>query len=189
MSPQKGNEPGEVTALLRRIESGDRAALDLLMDLIYPELRRIAQSLFRKEAGERILQPTALVNEAYLRLLAHQQHRWENRAHFLGAAARAMHRILIERARARLAGKRSAERVPIDEALGLTSHRAAELVALEDGLAELARVSPRQARVIELRYFGGLTVEETAEALGLTPRTVDRDWAVARAWLRRYLKR
>jgi RNA polymerase sigma-70 factor, ECF subfamily len=179
---------GDVTLLLRRIEAGDRAALDPLMELIYPELRRVAQSLFQNESRERILQPTALVNEAYLRLVAHQQHNWRNRAHFFGAAARVMHRILVERARARLAEKRNSECVSLDDALGLTTQRSVELLALEDALSELARISPRQASVVQLRYFGGLTVEEAAEALGVTPRTVDRDWAVARAWLRRYLK-
>jgi len=188
MQASTSPQTGDVTVLLRRMQSGDRAALDLLMDLIYPELRRIAEALFRNESRERILQPTALVNEACLRLLSHQQHEWRNRAHFFGAAARLMHRVLVECARARLAEKRSAECVSLDELLGLGSRRSVELLALEDALAELARISERQARVVELRFFGGLTVEETAEALGLTSRTVDRDWAVARAWLRRYLK-
>jgi RNA polymerase sigma-70 factor, ECF subfamily len=182
------SQTGDVTVLLRRIEAGDRGALGPLMDLIYPELRRIAQTLFRNEGRERILEPTALVNEAYLRLVGHQQLTWRNRAHFLGAAARTMRRILVERARARLADKRGAELLALDEVLGPTNQHSVELGALEDALVELAQVSPRQASVVEMRYFGGLTVGEAAEALGITPRTVDRDWAVARAWLRRYLK-
>jgi RNA polymerase sigma-70 factor, ECF subfamily len=181
-------QTGEVTVLLRRIEAGDRAARDLLINLIYPELHRMAAALFQNEPRERVLQPTALVHEAWLRLAAHQRNNWRKRAHFLGAAARAMHRVLIESARARLAEKRSAETVSLDDALGLSNRRPPELMALEDALLELARISPRQAGIVELRYFGGLSIEETAEALGLTSRTVDRDWAVARAWLRRYLK-
>lgn len=188
MQASTSPQTADVTALLRRIEAGDRSAFDLLMDLIYPEMRRIARTLFRNESRERVLQPTALVNEAYLRLLAHHRHNWRNRAHFLGAAARLMHRILVERARARLAEKRAAESIPLDEALGLPSPQPVEMLFLEDALRELAQISERQASVVELRYFGGLTVEETAEVLGLIPRTVDRDWAVARAWLRRYLK-
>jgi RNA polymerase sigma-70 factor, ECF subfamily len=158
------------------------------MNLIYPDLRRIARAHLRREPRERILQPTALVNEAYLRLVAHREHTWQNRAHFFGAAAQVMRRILIERARARLAEKRNGSAVPLEAALELSNERSVELVAIDHALVELAAISPRQAQVVEMRYFGGLTIEETAEAMGLTPRTVNRDWAIARAWLRRYLK-
>ncbi len=183
------SQPGNVTVLLRQMQSGDGVALDRLMELVYPDLRRIARAHFREERRERLLQPTALVNEAYLRLVAHREHNWRNRAHFFGAAAQLMRRILIERARARMADKRAGgEPEPLDEALGLSDGRPLELLALDEALAELARISPRQAQVVEMRYFGGLTVEEAAEALGLTARTIDRDWAVARAWLRRCLK-
>ena len=183
--------PGHVTVLLRRMQSGDRAAIDLLADLIYPDLRRIARACFRSETHERILQPTALVHEAWLRLVAHPEQTWRNRAHFFGAAAQLMRRILVESARARLAAKRRGETVAPEEAeaLGLTRGRSVELLALNDALSELAAVSPRQAQVVEMRYFAGLTIEEAAEALDLNPRTVERDWAVARAWLRRHLKR
>jgi RNA polymerase sigma-70 factor, ECF subfamily len=171
------------------MQSGDRAAINALMDLIYPELRRIARTYLRGDPRERILQPTALVNEVYLRLVGHREHNWRNRAHFFGAASQLMHRILIERARARLADKRKGEAVPLDDVLELSNERSVELLALEKALAELAKISPRQAQVVEMRYFGGLTVEEAAEALGVTSRTVDRDWATACAWLRRYLQR
>lgn len=157
------------------------------MDLIYPELRRIARTCFRGESRERVLQPTALVNEAYLRLVRHRDHHWRDRVHFFGAAAQLMRRILIEGARTRLAGKRKGETVALEAALALSSQRSIALVALDDALTDLAAVCPRQAKIVEMRYFGGLTVEEAAGALSVTPRTVDRDWAVARAWLRRRL--
>jgi RNA polymerase sigma factor (TIGR02999 family) len=188
MRAMSEEQPGEVTLLLRRLQSGDRPALDRLMELIYPELRRIAHAYWRQEPRERVLQPTALVNEAYLRLVAQHEHNWRNRAHFFGAAAGLMRRILIERARARLAAKRTGEAVPLEDAWGLSSQRSVEILAIEDALSELTKVSPRQAQVVEMRYFGGLTVEESAEALNTTSRTVERDWAVARAWLRRYLE-
>ena len=183
------SQSGNVTVLLRQMQSGDSGALDDLMNLVYPELQRIARTHFRNERRERMLEPTALVNEAYLRLVAHREHNWRDQAHFFAAAAKLMRRILIERARARVAEKRAGgEAAPLDEALGLSYGRPLELLAVDGALTELARISPRQAQVVEMRYFGGLTVEEAAEALGVTPRTVDRDWAVARAWLRRYLR-
>jgi RNA polymerase sigma factor (TIGR02999 family) len=158
------------------------------MDRIYPELRRMARSRLRREKHEDVLQPTALVHEAYLRLIAQEQHNWRNRAHFFAAAARLMHRILIDEARYRHASKRSCQLVPLDQTV--TAADAAhplDLLVLEQALEELRKLSARQHSVVEMRYFGGLTIEETAEALGLEQRTVDRDWAVARAWLRRRL--
>jgi len=178
---------GDLTLLMRQIGSGDRAAMNRLMTLIYPELHRIASAYFRDDPGEGILQPTALVNEAYLRLVAHRNQNWENRSHFFGAAALAMSRILIERARARGTCKRSAELVALEEGLALGNGRSVELQTLDDALTELAKISPRQAQVVEMRFFGGLSIEEVAEAFGLTPRTIDRDWQCARAWLRRYM--
>ena len=179
----------DVTAFLRRMQAGDRTALDGLTELVYPQLRRMAHAYFRSENRERVLQPTALVNEAYLRLIGHQDQNWQNRAHFFGAAAQLMRHILIDQARARLANRRSGEHVPLDEALGVSAERSVDLINLEDGLQELARLSPQQAQIVEMRFFAGLTIDEVAEALNLPPRTVDRNWAVARAWLRRYLKR
>jgi RNA polymerase sigma-70 factor (ECF subfamily) len=182
-------EPQDVTLFLRGMRSGDPASHHLLTDFVYPKLRRMAHAYFQNEKRERVLQPTALVNEAYLRLVGHQDHNWRNRAHFFGAASQLMHRILIEHARSRLADKRRGELVPLEEAFGVSEERSVALLTLDEGMTELARISPRQAQIVEMRFFGGLTVDEVAEALGLTPRTVDRHWAVARAWLRRYLKR
>jgi RNA polymerase sigma factor (TIGR02999 family) len=159
------------------------------MELIYAELRRIAARQFREERPGHTLQPTALVNEAYLRLVAHNGQTWESRAHFFGAAAVIMRRVLIDHARASRADKRGGGQaaVMLDEASQAVNGPSIDLLALDVALTDLARISPRQGRIVELRYFGGLSVPETAEALGLNPRTVDRDWAAAKAWLRRRL--
>src|SRR4051794_24280755 len=151
---------GEVTVLLREVNAGRRDAFGRLMALIYPQLRLLARSHFRRERSGHVLQPTALVNEAYLRLVAHDDHNWQNRTHFLGAASRAMRRVLVDHARAQHATKRDAGQVAIhleDEAAGANG-RVTDLIALDEALEALARLSPRQARVVELRYFGGLTV-------------------------------
>src|SRR5438309_4205185 len=165
-----------VTLLLHEARSGDRSALDKVIGLLYPELRKIARRQMRGEAAERIMQPTALVNEAYLRLVEHREHNWENRAHFFGAAAQVMRRILVEQARARLAQKREGDGppLPLEEVAGLSANRSEELLALDQALLELEKMSQRQLRVVELRHFAGLTVPEIAEVLGVTPRTVDR---------------
>ncbi len=177
---------GEVTRLLREFQPGDGESASRLMGLIYPELKRIAQARLRYEREGHDLQPTALVHEAYMRLVAHEYHTWESRAHFYAASANIMRRILVEHARSRNAQKRRGERasIPLDEALALTEEQSADLLDLDLALTELEQLSPRQARVVELRYFAGLTVPEVASALGLNPRSVDRDWATARAWLR-----
>jgi RNA polymerase sigma factor (TIGR02999 family) len=182
--------PGEVTALLRNFCPGDDSTASRLMELIYPELKKLARARFRSERPDHLLQPTALVHEAYLRLVGHHQHAWESREHFYAAAANLMRRILIENARARNARKREGERtaIPLDRALALTEEQSEHLLDLDSALAELEKLSPRQARVVELRYFAGMSVPEVARALGLNPRSVDRDWATARAWLRRKLK-
>jgi RNA polymerase sigma factor (TIGR02999 family) len=179
-----------VTVLLRQLRSGDQATRDLLAEAIYPELRRIAGHQFRRERREHQLQPTALVHEAYLRLAGNEAQNWESRAHFFGAAAASMRRILIDQARARRAEKRGGDQTARDTgpAIAVEAAPSIDLLALDHALTELAKVSPRQARIVELRYFGGLTVPETAEALGINARTVDRDWATARAWLRRRLR-
>ena len=179
-----------VTVLLRQLRSGDESTRNLLADVIYPELRRIAGRQFRRERHEHQLQPTALVHEAYLRLAGNDAQNWESRAHFFGAAAASMRRILIDHARARTAEKRGGGQIApdISPAIGMAGAPSIDVLALDLALTELARVSPRQARIVELRYFGGLTVPETAEALGINGRTVDRDWATARAWLRRRLR-
>jgi RNA polymerase sigma factor (TIGR02999 family) len=161
------------------------------MELIYPELKKVARSQLRNERPGHPLQPTALVHEAYLRLVGHEDHNWESRAHFYAAAANLMRRILIDSARARNAGKRDGERsvIPLSQALAFSEHQSADLLDLDQALSELEEFSPRQARVVELRYFAGLSVPEVAHALGVTPRSIDRDWATARAWLRGRLKR
>ncbi len=170
--------------------SEDRQSVDSLLPLVYQELRRLAAAYLRRERPGQTLQPTALVNEAYLRLLKDRPDRWQNRAHFCAIAAHSMRQILIERARARGASKRGGARVQVtlDEALAAGGERAIDLVALDEALERLATLDPEQARLIELRFFGGLTIEETAEAMDISPATVKRHWTVARAWLARELE-
>ena len=179
----------DVTALLSRWRKGDRAALDELMPLVYNELRRLAVSHLRRERDDHTLQPTALVHEAYLRLAAVRDGGFDDRAHFFGAAANAMRRILVDHARARKAQKRGADvqRVNLDEALVAGIDPRLDLVALDEALQQLAVVSPLKERVVELRYFGGLSIEQTAAVLGIAPATVKRHWAFARVWLYRAL--
>ncbi len=179
--------PNEITNLLRRWSQGDRAALDQLMPSVYQELRKVADSYLRQERPDHTLQPTALINEAYLRLVKQDFPEWQSRRHFFGVAAQLMRQILVEHARARAADKRGggARTYSLDEALSFSAEKAAELVALDDALVALARFDERKVRVIELRYFGGLSLEETAEALGVSVATVGNEMRVARAWLRR----
>lgn len=183
--------PGEVTRLLREFQPGDGDAASRLMALIYPELKKIATSRFQHERNGHDLQPTALVHEAYIRLVGHENHSWESRAHFYAASANIMRRILVDYARSRNAQKREGGRtsIALDDGLSLTHEQSEDLLDLDLALTELEQLSPRQARVIELRYFVGLSVPEVAAALGLNPRSVDRDWAAARAWLRTRLER
>jgi RNA polymerase sigma factor (TIGR02999 family) len=168
----------------------DPQSVDSLLPLVYQELRRLAASYLRRERPGQTLQPTALVNEAYLRLLKDRPDRWQNRAHFCAIAAHSMRQILIERARARGAQKRGGARarVTLDEALVSGGTRDIDLVALDEALERLAVLDPEQARLVELRFFGGLTVEETADAMHISPATVKRHWTVARAWLARELE-
>ena len=183
--------PGEVTRLLREFQPGDGDSASRLMDLIYPELKKIAVKRFQHERKGHDLQPTALVHEAYVRLVNHEDHSWESRAHFYAASANIMRRILVDYARSRNAQKREGGRtfIPLDDALTLTQEQSEDLLDLDVALTDLEQLSPRQARVVELRYFTGLSVPEVAGALGLNPRSVDRDWAAARAWLRARLER
>ena len=176
---------GEVTQLLRKWSGGDEKALDQLVPVVYKELRRLAHYHLAHEADGHTLQSTALVHEVYLRLCAQDEPQWENRAHFFAVAARMMRRILVDQARRRLAGKRGgkAPRVNLDEVPDLSSSRAGELIALDEGMTELAKIDSRKVQVIELRFFGGLSVEEIAEVLKISPPTVRRDWKLARAWL------
>src|SRR5262245_58199624 len=180
-----------VTQLLVDWRNGDQTALDRLMPLVYEELRRIAGHYMRNERKEHTLQTAALVNEAYLRLVDHENIAWQNRAHFFGVAAQAMRRILVDHARTRNYQKRggAAQRVSLDEAATLAEGRPAELIALDEALDELAKLDERKCRVVELRYFGGLSIEETAEALGVSVPTVTRDWNTAKVWLMREMSK
>ena len=170
--------------------AGDRQSLDSLLPIVYQELRRLAAAYLRRERPGQTLQPTALVHEAYLRLLKDRPDRWQNRAHFCAIAAHSMRQILIERARARGAQTRGGAqpRVTLDEGLVAGGERSFDLVALDEALERLVAMDPEQARLVELRFFGGLTVEETADAMQISPATVKRHWAVARAWLARELE-
>jgi len=175
----------ETTQLLRDWAKGDQGALDRLTPRVYRELRRIAGYCMQNERPGRTIQTTALVHEAYLKLIDVAQVDWQHRAHFFAVSAQIMRRILLDRARRRAAGKRggAAPRVNLDELPDVGAGRAREMIALDDALNALAALDPRKARVIELRFFGGLTVEETAEVLNVSPDTVLRDWRLARAWL------
>lgn len=177
-----------VTHLLQQLSSGSEAAADQLIPLIYAELREIASRQMRRERGDHTLQPTALVHEAFLRLVGNNQSTWQNRQHFLGVAAQAMRRTLVDHARRRRAQKRGGndEKIELDEALLAGSEApAVDLEALDSALTSLGELDRRQARIVELRFFAGLSVEETAEVLGISPATVKRDWQFAKAWLRR----
>jgi len=183
--------PHEITRLLADWSSGDRQALERLTPLVYDELRRLAGHYLRRERPGHTLQSTALVHEAYLKLVGQNNVRWQNRAHFFGIAAQIIRRILVDYARARDADKRGAgaEKLSLDEAIALPGGPDLDLVALDDALETLARIDPRQARLVELRFFAGLTLEETAEVLQMSLATAKRDWVSAKAWLARELRR
>ena len=180
-----GTQVTETTLLLRAWADGDREALDKLTPRVYGELRRIAGHFMRNERAGNTIQTTALVHEAYLRLIDVDNVDWQHRAHFFAVSAQIMRHILLDRARRRATAKRGgkAVRVNLDEVPDLSSRRASELIALDDALTAMAGVDPRKAQVIELRFFGGLSVDETAEVLKVSPDTVLRDWRLARAWL------
>ena len=185
----------DLTGLLIEWGQGDKAALDRLTPLIYDEIRRIAHRYVQREREGQTLQTTALVNEAYLRLAGATNVSWQNRAHFFAVTAQVMRRILIDHARRRQYVKHGGEvqRVPfetaISEAAAMSQPRAAELLALNDALDELAKIDPRKGQVVELRYFGGLNIEETAKVLDVSPMTVRRDWRAAKAWLYKAVNR
>jgi len=167
------------------LSNGNRDAVDALMPLIYDELRRLASNYLRRERPDHTLQPTALVNEAYLRMVDQTHANWQNRAHFFGVAAQMMRRILVDHARAHAAEKRGHDfqKLSLDENIDKAVERSEELVALDDALNNLVKIDEQKARIVELRYFGGLSVEETAEILGVTPITIKRHWRMTKAWL------
>lgn len=182
--------PQDFTQLLNDWRQGDKNALDQMTPVLYDELRRIARHFLAAERPDHTLQPTALVHEAYMRLVDQRSVDWKNRAHFLGVAASMMRRILINHARAQQAAKREGftQAIALEDALGVFTNPQVDLVLLNRALQELTELDPQQGRVVELRYFGGLTIEETAEAMGISPATVKREWGTARLWLIRQIE-
>jgi RNA polymerase sigma factor (TIGR02999 family) len=183
------SDSGDVTRMLRQLGHGGRDALDHVLPMVYAELQRLAQRQLRGERGDHTLQTTDLVHEAYVKLGGLDRIEWKNRAQFFAIAARAMRRVLVDHAASRRAAKRGGARrkVPLDEAMLRVGGEADEMLALNDALSHLERVDPRLVRIVECRYFAGFSIEETAEALEISPATVKRDWTVARAWLHREL--
>ena len=181
----------DVTMLLDSWSKGDQNALDQLTPVVYDELRRLAASYMRRERQDHTLQSTALVNEAYLKLVDQKNVVWQNRAHFFGIAAQMIRRILVDHARAHKAEKRGggAGVLSLDEAIGVPERRDVEILSLNDALTRLSELDPQQGRIVELRFFTGLSIEETAEVVGVSPATVKREWAAARAWLFREISR
>jgi RNA polymerase sigma factor (TIGR02999 family) len=181
------SSPEDVTQILREVSGGEKDAPARLMPLVYDELRRLADQYLRRERPDHTLQPTALVHEAYLKLIDQTRVDWQNRAHFFGVAAQLMRRILVDHARRHQAEKRGGfrQKLTLDEAVDYSQTRDVDLVKLDDALTALAKFDARQSRIVELRFFGGLTIEEAAEAIGISPATVKVDWSMAKAWLRR----
>ena len=190
-TPSKEKNSPQITKLLQAWGEGDTRALEQLMPLVYDELYRLARGYMNRELPGHQLQVTALVNEAYLRLVNWKEARWENRAHFFGVTAQLMRRILVDFARERQYEKRGggARQVPLAEATALPLQRDADFIALDDALKSLAEIDPRKCRIVELKFFGGLSTEEIAELLKTSERTVLREWSLARAWLHRELSR
>jgi RNA polymerase sigma factor (TIGR02999 family) len=183
--------PEGVTQLLIDWSKGDQAALEKLMPLVYSELRRLAANYLRRERPGHTLQPTALVNEAYLKLIDQRSAKWQNRAQFFGISAQLMRRILVDHARQHQAAKRGGseqQRLSITSAEKFAKQAQVDLLALNEALDQLSKLDPQQSRIVELKFFGGLSIEETAEVLGVGHATVERDWKMARAWLRRQLE-
>lgn len=183
--------PNEITELLVAWSGGDKKALDELMQIVYEELRRLAHRQLAKERQDHTLQTTALVNEAYLKLVDQKRMKWQSRSHFFALSSQLMRRILIDYARSRQYAKRGggASALPLDEALAVAPERAAEMIALDEALTELAKHDERKARIVELRFFAGMSIDETSELLGVSPGTVMKDWTLAKAWLQREMDR
>ena len=181
----------QITQILIAWSRGDQSALDKLIPVVYKELRRMAARYLRRERPDHSLQPTALVHEAYIRLIDQTRVDWQNRAHFFGVAAQMMRRILVDHAKATRRQKRSGDvhKLPLDEAMNLYEEQRPDLVALDEAMKRLAEIDPRKSQVVELRYFGGLSVEETAEVIGVSRKTVIRDWMMAKTWLHQEITR
>jgi RNA polymerase sigma factor (TIGR02999 family) len=182
-----GNQPQDISLVLKAWSGGDREAADKLMPLVYDELRKVAAQYLRKERPDHTLQPTALVNEAYLKLVDITYVDWQDRAHFFAVASQVMRHILVDYARAKATDKRGGDvqRLALDEAISFSKEQDIDLLALDDALKQLAAFDEQQSRIVEMRFFGGLSVEETAVVLGISPATVKREWALAKAWLYR----
>jgi RNA polymerase sigma-70 factor, ECF subfamily len=183
-------DDGQVTLLLKAMKNGDKSAAEKLLPLVYQELHRLAKSYMQRERRDHTLQPTALINEAYLRLVRDSVD-WQSRQHFIGVAANVMRRLLVDHARAHNAEMRAGglQRVEFEEGLMISSERSKEVLALHDALTTLEGVDPREAKVVELRYFGGFSVEEIGDILDMSPRSVKRHWALARIWLLKQMKK
>ena len=180
------NNGDSITQMLIELTDGNKEVVNQILPHIYDELRKLASSYLRKERSNHTLQPTALVHEAYMKLIDQNRVKWQNRAHFFGIAAQVMRRILMDHARKHQADKRGGEfeKLPIEEEILIVSQdKSAELIALDEALEELAKIDPDKARIVELRYFGGLSIEETAEVMGVSIPTVNRHWKMAKAWL------
>ena len=186
MEPQ----PPDLTTLLKQVASGNQDAAAKLIPLVYKELHRVAENRLRLERPDHTLQPTALVHEAYLKLVAQRDANWQSRAHFFAVASQLMRRILVDYARGQLRAKRGGKqtRLPLEKIFVISKGRCDELLALDEALERLGKLDARQSRVVELRFFGGLSVEETAKILGVSPKTVKREWSFAKAWLYGELK-
>lgn len=179
----------DVTVLLRQVSAGTADAPDRLLELVYEDLRRLASVYMKNERGDHTLQATALVHEAYVRLVDWENVTWQNRAHFFAVAAQVMRKVLIDHARAKKAGKRGAQKIALDEALSYPKEKEFDILALEEALQSLEKLDRRQAKIVEMRFFGGLSIEETAYILGVSETTVRREWTFAKAWFQRELKR
>lgn len=186
--PAEGNR-SDVTLLLRQMTDGSRSAPDRLLELVYDDLRRLAAAYMKNERPDHTLQATALVHEAYVRLVDWKNVTWENRAQFFAVAAQVMRKVLIDHARARNTKKRASQRLILDEAISIPDDKQIDLIALEDALIALEKIDPRQAKIVELRFFGGLSIEETAYVMELGESTVRREWTFAKAWFQRELRR
>ena len=185
------SKPSEVTRLLQQLDTGDRSGVDQLFAVVYQQLRNLAGQFFRREPEENTLQPTALVHEAYMKLVDQTRVDWQGRTHFFAVAAQAMRRILVDHARRRGAAKRGGNqhRIALDDNLVIESNRDEDLLALENAATKLTKLDPCQAQMIELRFFGGLSIAEVAKVMGISTRSVEREWTMVRAWLRRELSR